>query len=64
MVLRVVYQSERRHASGLQAEIAHHPFWRCERELAAGGESARSQRLLQSALQLVDVEFVAAVEAD
>ena len=62
-ILRVVDESERRHASRLQSEILHHSLSRSEREFAARRQATRHESLFQLVLKVMYVEVVVTVEA-
>ena len=63
MMVGIVNQSERRHATGFESQILHHALRRSKGKLAARRESARHKRGLEASLKVVDGKVVVAVEA-
>lgn len=64
MVFLVVDESEWRYAARFEPEIAHHSLWGCEGEFSWCRLALTDESLFQTALKVVDVEVVVAVETD
>ena len=64
MAFGIVNEPERADATGLQAQIAHHPFRRGEREFARGFVTLRNQHIFEPMLDVVYGQIVVAREAN